>query len=123
MDTADQVTTIIDKLSEKVGLAADKLAPIASDVIRQTQTLGMVETLAGGILLIAGILVLRKLINVRREALQRAWDEKSLDPADDCLGHTSLMVVAPAVMWIVSMVFLCEGLIHWIAPLPHLLKL
>lgn len=123
MNTTDQVTTIVDKLSEKVGLAADKLAPIAEEVIRQTQTLGMVSTLAGIAIMLVGFLVTWKLILIRKQAIIQAVKDGEQNPVDACIGYTILTVTVPTVVLVASLLFLIEGVYRWIAPLPYLLKL
>jgi len=39
----------VDKLAEKIGGAADKLAPLAAEAVRQVQALGLAYTIVGAL--------------------------------------------------------------------------
>lgn len=57
MSPGDEVNKVVEKLAEKIGVAVEKLAPIAETLVRETVALGWVTLAVSVTLLLLGLLI------------------------------------------------------------------
>ncbi len=110
--TGNEVTQVVDALAEKLGMAADKLQPIAEETVRQVTLSGKIGC-AFGLALCAIALFLGLLIPIviKKECLD---NEDLVIPLLGLCTFGALLVGGLAIY---------SGLVRWLAPLPHLLGL
>lgn len=108
------VNQVVDKLAEKIGIAAEKLAPVAEEAIRQVSHLGIANTILGFLCLCATAILCRT-----------AWRScKCVDrhsEAECAVGLGAICAIAAMVLCCIGIVTVNIGLSQWLAPLPHLL--
>ncbi|KKN89678.1 hypothetical protein LCGC14_0235240 [marine sediment metagenome] len=61
---ANQVNDVIDKLADKMGMAADKVQPLAERVVSEFQSQATVTAICCGILVVIGIVLLPFLLRM-----------------------------------------------------------
>lgn len=105
---ADEINKVIDKLAEKIGVAVEKVEPIAQEVIEQVQSRALLQGFSC-IALIVFFMVIIFLVNYMKDN-----DEKYEEAR---LGLTS---VATVIILIISMVAIGK-FSTYIAPLAYIL--
>ena len=110
-----EMTEVVDRLAEKVGVAVDKLAPFAEEVVRQYQFRSFV--LAGVGLFGCAIVACAGVLLIRRGVMQR---ERENYDAASTLSNSGIVCCIAAVIGLgLAAVKLGDAL----APLPALLGL
>ncbi len=103
-----EIEQVVDALAEKMGMAADKLQPLAWEVLRQYQMREMVCAIACGAICVAlGSFILR------------VW--RRCEFTDEGPNKATIMVVIAACGMIPALVQGIIAIIHYIAPLPSML--
>ena len=110
---AQQVGEVVDKLADKIGIAAEKIQPIAEETVRQVSCKGMIIFGIGAFLLLIGIVALGVCYKTGKKALED----------DDYFPGAVISGVVCLLLFVTGMVTLLDGLILWIAPLPHIFGL
>jgi len=105
------VTEVIDKLAEKVGIAATKLTPVAEEILRQVSARGMAYIICGGAVFLLGLGFWVASIMFSRRG--------EIDDGGPAICYGSVGFLA----CIAGLALLVEGLSQHIAPLPHILGL
>lgn len=113
------VNQVVDKLAEKIGIAADKLAPVATEAIRQVSALGswyclMASVCAVVVLICAG--QIQRAAAAYYEEHGPAYGKDAL-----CAARVSVCVFIGLLLFFVGIRLVAEGLPRWIAPLAYLL--
>ena len=113
---ANEVGQIVDKLAEKMGVAVEKIQPLAEEIVRQYQARALAQVVICGLiacaLCVVGAALLRK---------GNAYQEKH--GGDN--GAFDLFVAATAsfVVACVPVGSAIASVMHYIAPLPSILGL
>ena len=110
------VGAVVDKLAEKIGVAVEKLMPVAQEVIRQVRLVGVVEAVTGAAFLVMAVvcaLLFKRVVTVA-EATGREY-------TGSALVMSMALGTAAVLLFILGIVFVPDGLIQYVAPLPHLL--
>ena len=110
---ANSVNQVVDKLAEKIGVAADKLMPLGEETIRQVQARGLMQ---------AGIGAMFLLVPVVLGLLCWRYNKKldAMKSSDVCPLMATGFVVGGIALIIGAMVAY-YGMSEWLAPLPCLL--
>ena len=113
-NVTENVTVLVDKLSEKLGLAAEKIQPIAEEVLRQYRIEHILFTIIGVIILLVGIGTGLLLI------------KKGKASEDEGSDGTGLCIVGGMTIFfglLVGLPVFVNGLVCYVAPLPNMLGL
>lgn len=115
---ATQINEVVDKLAEKIGVAADALKPIALETVRQVQLRGLVFA---GITVLCTVVMVASLLRLTRQAVAIPLRDTGYDPNGGrtaaIVATTAGVLVATLIGFIVTAVFLGQ----YIAPIPYLL--
>ena len=114
MDT-NSVNQIIDKLAEKLGIAVEKVTPLAEEYIRQIQTKGMICVIFGvTLLLLALVLWGIDIYHIKRGGKENWGDEGRIT--------TVILLSIANVAITLSVIFiLFHGLVMIFAPYTRIL--
>jgi len=110
MADVTQIERIIDKVAEKLNVAADKLQPLGEELVRQVSLAGWAQGIASAILVIISAILFYLFI---RKAYEVA--DAGKDPVGEVIG-----VVACGVVLIVCVGLSVQGLMQAVAPLAYL---
>lgn len=109
--TGDEINKVVDNLAEKLGVAADKLQPLAEETVRQVQVRGLMNAL---IAVAVAAMIVAAGWRVRVQAAKR------LDASDAVqVEMASWFITVLAVT--IALIPFCNNLSQYIAPLPYLL--
>ena len=114
---ANEVGQVIDKLAEKLGVAVEKLTPLAEEYVRQIVMTGWAYLVIAVVCLILGVIswtVVRRAFTRESEAGCRSWEDSNI--ACSVLG-----VIFGTGFTIAFVAFLGTGLMRLLAPLTTLL--
>lgn len=126
--TGDDIGQVVDKLAEKVGVAADRLAPIAEEVVAQVSRLGLAYVVFGAIALALGAICapyLARVLFARAKAIALVpLDEYSnrYRVSEQYISTIICLCIGITICCGSALGLLCEGLSRWLAPIPWLLK-
>ena len=109
-----ELNTVVDKVAEKIGMAAEKLAPIAEEVVRQVQARELFQGIvfAAGFILFAGYA-----LHCARHA--RA-EFAACQDIEKCAGWV-IPAIASAFLALFSVPPAIISFSRYLAPLPYLL--
>ena len=106
---ASEVSQVVDKLAEKIGVAADKLAPLGAEAVRQVSMVGLVQTIVFGVACAACMVV-------GSGALAAYEANEDVAVFYEVVGGVSV------VMGLLLLMPLYYGLSRWLAPIPWLIR-
>jgi len=118
--TTPNIETVIDKLAQKIGVAADKLQPLGEEVVRQVAERGRLHACAGAFLLVLGVCCALRGLCFLGRVLPGKLDEREV--CISIAGMVSLGILSFLLAG-VGQHYLSMGLEAWIAPLPTILGL
>ncbi len=107
---ASQVTEVVDKLAEKIGRAAESLALIAEEAVRQVSVRGLTYVGLGVLGLVAAAALAQLTVRTLPEL-----DEADKPPVAVCGIGLAITALGFAVAGIIT------GISQWLAPIPYLL--
>ena len=110
---ANAVNAVVDKLAEKIGGAADKLAPLAAEAVRQVQALGLAYTIVGALCVAFAAFAFTMCLRYVRKAGETNEEV-------NCIAAVVCGVLG---LWCLTggLGGLLAGLCRWLAPYAHLL--
>jgi len=112
----DNMEQVIDMLAEKVGVAAEKLMPVAEELLVQVSARGLVLAIAcAAACVVACCLTVMLWRRCFRHAARHADDGGGVGYGFAAMVMTAITVVA--------FVHMCMGMIEYVAPLPSILGL
>lgn len=112
---ADQINEVVDKLSEKIGVAVGSLEPLAEEIVSEVVVRGAVgATLAG----VAWVATLVGLVVLGRH-LRRTWGTEIGDGEAGLLGGAGLFLLVALVVSSVGVTQCCS---QAVAPRLFLLR-
>ena len=110
----DNMEQVIDMLAEKVGVAAEKLMPVAEELLVQVSARGLVLAIAcAAACVVACCLTVMLWRRCFRHAARHADDGGGVGYGFAAMVMTAITVVA--------FVHMCMGMIEYVAPLPSIL--
>ena len=116
---AGQVNEVVDKLAEKMGVAVDKIVPIAGETVQQVANRGFLLAGFGFILLVfcvTGIVVGMKYLLGHHEV--RPKTRLTREDAED-IGFVCVIIGLFVATIAIYVIF--AGLSQYVAPIPYLL--
>lgn len=117
---SDQINQVIDKLAEKIGVAASELAPLAEETIRQVSAKGLAFMISSVVLIIPAYVFLRLARSAGRGAIQATAASK--DDSGYVVGAVFSGIGAMGCLTGALSIFF-HGISAWLAPIPYLLGL
>lgn len=112
---ANAINQVVDKLADKIGVAADKLMPLGERALREVSGAGLATAIVGVLLL--GVAALSAIL------CRRAFPKSITLPPDDSVPYIAASIVgALATVGCVvgGLLAIYHGLIMWLAPLYSL---
>ena len=108
---AGQVSEVVDKLAEKIGVAAEQLAPIAEETVRQVSIRGIAYAGLG----VLGLLVATVLAKMAICVVSK------MDDGEVKVIVIAIVLVAICLVLGFSIAGIVSGISQWLAPIPYLL--
>ncbi len=122
---ASQVNEVVDKLAEKVGIAADKLQPLAEQAIREYQMSQIVGAVVAGVFLLLGLVLIAQCVRRLPRLLTECEEATSTRAQAQPATVATLSVILGIIGLFMSIITLVEGLAcarRAVAPTYHCLR-
>ncbi len=123
---AEQVNQVVEKLAEKVGVAAEKLQPLGEQVIREYQAEQVVMVIAFGAMLLAGLALMAQCV-FRAPRLCAAGTATTRYTPEETKAHVAaaISIVLGCIGMLLGVAGVIQGVVHMgraCAPTYHCLK-
>lgn len=118
---SEEINKVVDNVSDKIGVAADKITPICQTVVEETSRLGAVQFATGcvGFVFVIAIIIIVSI-------LSKKWIDHINDPDKKgeyaFIGMIPTLAIAGIVLFIASCATLYGGLSKWLAPTKTVLE-
>lgn len=107
----ESISQIVDKVADRLGVASDKLAPVAEAMVREAARTGLFQL----VFCFVGFIVLSSIV---RTIQKKLWRLKDTDRVQSDVAWAGLFVssIAGMVLSIVLAVGMYQGLRHFASP-------